>query len=53
MRNISKYAMLLLVMATTISANSQTYKNVQYGNFESWTVRDIEAGLYATLKNRL
>ncbi len=45
MRNISKYAMLLLVMATAISANSQTYKNVQYGNFESWTVRDIEESL--------
>ncbi len=45
MKNFSKYATLLMVMAIAISANSQTYKNVQYGNFENWVVRDIEESL--------
>ena len=35
----------ILLTIIAITANAQTYKNVQYGNFESWTVRDIEESL--------
>lgn len=45
MKDFSKYAMITLVMAIALSANAQTYKKVQYGDFESWTVRDIEESL--------
>ncbi len=45
MKNIGKYAMILMATAIAITANSQTYKNVQFGNFESWVVRDIEESL--------
>ena len=35
----------ILLTIITITANAQTYKNVQYGNFENWVVRDIEESL--------
>ena len=45
MRNLKSISTFFLIIATCITAHSQTYKNVQYGNFESWVVRDIEESL--------
>ena len=42
MRTIKSISAILLILATNIAAYSQTYKKVQYGDFENWTVRDIE-----------
>ena len=38
------FAVFLLIF-NILPANAQTYKRVQYGDFESWTVRDIEESL--------
>ena len=45
MKIIRDYTLILLVLATAFTSNAQTYKNVQYGNFENWVVRDIEESL--------
>jgi hypothetical protein len=42
MKITNKYTLLILVLAISFAANSQTYKKVQYGDFENWVVRDIE-----------
>ncbi len=34
-----------MLITSILPLSAQTYKNVQYGNFESWTVRDIEESL--------
>ncbi|MBQ1733097.1 MAG: glycoside hydrolase xylanase, partial [Bacteroidales bacterium] len=45
MRMIRDYTLILLALAMVFTVNAQTYKNVQYGNFENWVVRDIEESL--------
>lgn len=36
---------LILILSIILPLSAQTYKKVQYGDFESWTVRDIEESL--------
>ena len=42
---VSLIAFLILILSVILPLNAQTYKKVQYGDFESWVVRDIEESL--------
>ena len=42
---IAMLCIALLLIINTLPLSAQTYKNVQYGNFENWVVRDIEESL--------
>ena len=42
MKTSKTLILYIFALAIAVSANAQTYKNVQYGNFENWVVREIE-----------
>ncbi|MBO7652647.1 MAG: PCMD domain-containing protein [Bacteroidales bacterium] len=44
-RFIASLILILIILSSILPLSAQTYKKVQYGDFENWVVRDIEESL--------